>query len=241
MQNRNKNINSTTQDANYAFSQTYAKNTKPEDDSYPAWKLAEQAKGAYSRQERKYAKNAYNFILKNVPKHRIVYQEVTSLQEPHAAWFVAVLDPVTSDIDTKYAYSVTGVKFAKGHLQSRIGIGFTKYALTRLYRGVFGQVDQRRAEEFFVIAAGKLMNRWATLQAKPSTFTLAIEGVDCLLVGDSQRNRVAVTGIVSPDLYTPAQREYLAQQTSLKDTFFIQHGMVTGSVLDFDLGTAARN
>jgi hypothetical protein len=235
MQHRTSRPNSSIQDASYTFSLAYAQGAERSGGSDPAWKLTEQAKGAFRHQEKKYAEKAHGFILKNVPKHRIVYQEVTSLAAPHAAWFVAVLDPVANDMDTKYAYTVTGVKFAKGRLQSRIGIGFTKHALGRLYRGVFGQVDQRRAEEFFVVVAGKLMTRWSALQAKPSNFTMAVGGTDCILIGDSRRNRVAITAIVSPDLYTPAQREYLAQNAATKDTFFIQQGMALGSVVDFDL------
>jgi hypothetical protein len=236
MQHRKSNPNASITHPNYTFSQADAQGSEQLGGSEPAWKLGEQAKGAYRHQEEKYARKAHEFLLKNALAHRIVYQEVTSLLAPHAAWFLAVLDPVSSDMDTKYAYTVTGVKFAKGHLHSRIGIGFTKQALSRLYQGVFGQENQRCAEEFFVIVAGKLMSRWAMLQAKPSTFTMAVAGTDCLLIGDSKRNRVAITDIVPAALYTPAQKEFLAEHTDTKDTFFIQQGAAPGTVVDFDLG-----
>jgi hypothetical protein len=236
MQHRKSNSISAIGDIGYTLRKHFVQSSKRSEGSDPAWKLAEQAKGAFSRPAKRYAESAYYFLLRNVPQHRVVYQDVTSLLAPHAAWFVAVLDPVRSDMDSKYAYTVTGVKFSSGHLQSRIGIGFTNHVLNRLYQGVFDQVDQRRAEDFFVLVASNLMSRWPQLHAARNTFTIAVRGTDCVLIGDSKRNRVSITAIVSPDLYTPAQREYLAQNAQTRDTFFMQRSVTSGVVVDINLG-----
>ncbi|MBS7807609.1 hypothetical protein [Variovorax sp. PCZ-1] len=179
--------------------------------SDPAWKLAEAAKNPLLQIGKSYSRDAYNLVLQNVPKHLVVSNKVEQLIGPQAAWFLAVLDPVSVEMDSKYAYTVTAVQFGDGRLRSRIGIGITKQALMLLYHNVLGHIDQRAAEELFAAAGRELIEKWKVLHTAKSAFTLAINGFDCLLIGECKRNRAYVTAVIPPDMYNEQQQAFVKQ------------------------------